>query len=95
DDMEHQSTTSLKRKAMLLKPSVQIGKKGLSEESIKEIDKQLKKHGLVKVKFLRSSLEQSGRKEMATEIAIRTGARIITKSGFMAVYYRPIKQKII
>jgi RNA-binding protein len=78
----------LKSRAMSLKPSVQIGKKGLTEESIIEIKKQLKKHRLVKVKLLKASLEEKAKKDLAREIAEKTGSRLVGLVGFAASYYK-------
>jgi len=66
--MEKQDIKALKKKAKLLDPVIRIGKKGLSEESISEIKKQLKKNKLIKVKFLRSFIDSQDKKKAALEL---------------------------
>jgi RNA-binding protein YhbY len=47
---------------------IQFGKKGVSEEFIKNIKKNLANNKLVKVKFLKSALEPTSRKELSNVI---------------------------
>ena len=47
---------------------MQLGKKGISQEFINDIKKNLAKDKLVKVKFLKNSLETSSRKELSSNV---------------------------
>ena len=49
--ISNKEVAKLKRKAHRLKPLVQIGKKGVTDEQIETIKKLLKDHELIKVKF--------------------------------------------
>ncbi len=86
--MEKQDIKALKKKAKILDPVIRIGKKGLSEESISEIKKQLKKNKLIKVKFLRSFIDSQDKKKAAFELCEKTGAELIDKVGFVVVIYK-------
>lgn len=79
---------ALKEKGRYLEPVIRIGKKGLTKEIIIEISKQLKKKKLIKVKFLRSFLENNDRKEASKEIADKTDSKIIEQVGFVVVLWR-------
>ncbi len=67
-----------------------IGKKGLTKEVLKEIERRLEKEEIVKVKMLRSSLEAEDldRKTMARLIAERLGARIMGIRGRTIILYK-------
>ncbi|MFC1753059.1 YhbY family RNA-binding protein [Thermoproteota archaeon] len=91
ENKEQPRIKDLKSKAMALKPCVQIGKKGLTEESIKEIKEQLKKKGIVKIKLLKSGIECLGgktKKSIANDIALKTGSKLVSQVGFTAVYHK-------
>ncbi|MBU0535585.1 MAG: YhbY family RNA-binding protein [Nanoarchaeota archaeon] len=91
--MEKESLKRLKSRGMLLKPTMQIGKNGLAEESIIEIKNQLKKNGLVKVKFLKAALAEASKKSLASQIEQKTESRLVSLVGFTAVYYKPIDKQ--
>jgi len=72
-----------------LKPFIQIGKRGLNEEVIKEIEKNLKKRKLIKIKCLKyyiESIEGNNNKEKikktAEIISEKTKSKIISIIGF-------------
>ena len=79
---------NLKRDAAHLTPLLNIGKNGVSDSLIEELLRQLKRNKLVKVKILKSALEDMDRKAIAGEIAKRTGSRLIEIRGSSAVLYR-------
>ena len=62
-----------------------VGKQGLSDSFIKSLDEELARHELVKVKFAEFK-EQ--RKELAPQMAERTGAHLITLLGNVVVLFR-------
>jgi len=77
----------LRTKAKALEPVVRIGKSGITENLIKEINKQLKMHKLIKIKLLKSCLEAKGRKEMAKEIVTITDSDLVMLQGNVVVMY--------
>ena len=76
----------LARKAQRIKPTVMIGKDGLSEGVTGQTDAELEAHELIKVRFV-------GHKEFISEIApllaTNTRADLVRTIGHVAVLYRP------
>ncbi len=78
--MQKSKKRELVKRGSELKPTVHIGKEGLNEGVVEEIRKQIKDHGLVKVKILpAASLDKD---EVAMELSIATGARVVETRGF-------------
>ena len=77
----------LKAKAKDLNPIVRIGKSGLSETVIAEITQQLKVKKLIKVKFLRSALEEADRKSLVASLVEKTPSVLVQNVGFVVVLY--------
>jgi RNA-binding protein len=80
----------LKARAQLLKPTLKIGKEGISQQFLAALDEVLKHHELVKVKF-EEFKEQ--KKELAPQLAEKTGSHLITRVGNVVVLYRPKEEK--
>lgn len=80
------NTKTLKSKAPLLKPIVNIGKQGITDSLIKEITKQLKKRKLIKIKLLKSF--SGDRKEAAQELVAKTKSELISQIGKAIVLYK-------
>jgi RNA-binding protein len=76
----------LKARAQLMKPTLKVGHDGLSEQFIAALDTALKHHDLVKVKF--SDFKEQ-KKELAPQLAAKTGSELIMRVGNVAVLYRP------
>lgn len=75
----------LKSRAQLIKPTVRLGRKGLSEEFLKSLDEAFGASGLVKVRFEGFKEE---RKALSREIAGKTGTKLVQQVGHTAVFYR-------
>ncbi|MEA3514093.1 MAG: YhbY family RNA-binding protein [Nanoarchaeota archaeon] len=86
--MEKQAIKELRQKAKLIDPIIRIGKNGFSESTIIQIKQLLKKRKLIKIKFLKSFLEDNDKKKAAEELCSKTGAELIDKIGFIVVIYR-------
>lgn len=71
--------------AMRLKPSVHIGKKGLTETCLRELDVALTQNELIKVKFTGHKEEK---KTLCAEIEAKTGSGLAGIVGNMAILYR-------
>ncbi len=76
---------NLKALAHSLNPMVQIGKNGLTEQSIATIDKALADHQLIKIKFLDFKDEKSN---FASLIKERTGAELVDVIGNIVILFR-------
>lgn len=77
----------LKKTSHSLKSIYQIGKGGLTENFIEQIDLALEKHELVKFNILQNSMEEI--KEAAQEIASAVEAEIVQVIGHTATLFRP------
>ena len=82
---------SLRAKAHTLKPVVMVAEKGLSESVIKEIDRALFDHELIKVKILASDKTEFS--ELIETIETKVKAELVQKIGHIAVFYRKSTKK--
>ncbi len=69
---------------MELKATVQIGKKGITEEILSEIKEQLKKRKVVKIKFLKNT-DRENLKTKVADIAARVNAEVVEIRGFTTI----------
>lgn len=65
---------------------VRLGQDGLSEGVVKEADRALNGHELIKVKFIEF---KDRKKELSQELAQRTGSECIGLIGHNGIFYRP------
>lgn len=83
----------LKGLAMNLNPTMQIGKDGLKEESLVQIQEMLDKNELVKIRVLQNC-DQNNR-DIANEVASKLNADIVQVIGGVFVVYRRSNRKDI
>ena len=76
----------LKGMANRLTSSVQIGKIGLSDAIISDLDMQLENRELIKINVLNNSPVEA--KEIVDEILEKTGAEFVQQLGNKLVIYR-------
>ena len=82
----------IKRRLSGEKPTIWIGKSGVSQELAKEIEKQLEKREMVKIKILKSALEVDKTKEIASKIAEQTEASLVEIRGHIFMLYKHRKK---
>jgi RNA-binding protein len=75
----------LKKQAHSLKPVVQIGKLGLTDNVIQSVDLALSAHELIKVKF---GDFQDQKHDLAAELTTATASELVTIVGNIAILYR-------
>jgi RNA-binding protein len=75
----------LKGMAQKMEATLKVGKNGLSPAFLQSLNQELARHELVKVRFA-DFKEQ--RKELAPQLAEKTGAHLVTLLGNVAVLYR-------
>ena len=85
--LERSVRLEMRAQAHHLQPGVLIGEKGLTEAVMKEIDRALSDHGLVKVHVAGDDREE--REELYHHIAEHLQAARIQAIGKMLVFYRP------
>lgn len=76
----------LKSIAANIDPTFQVGKGGVSDTQVKQIDDYLAAHEIVKIKCLDNSMYTA--KEAADEIASKTDAEVVITIGSKAVLYK-------
>ncbi|MFP3909692.1 MAG: YhbY family RNA-binding protein [Halobacteriota archaeon] len=62
--------------------TINAGKNGLTENLISEINSRLEKHGIVKVRMLRS-FRNEDKKKLAEEIASNVDGKLVDLKGFV------------
>ena len=75
----------LKARGQLLKPTLKVGKEGLSPQFLSALDEALKHHDLLKVKF--DQLKEQ-KKELAPQLAEKTSSHLVMRVGNVVVLYR-------
>ena len=73
-------------------PTILIGKGGVSEEVLKEVEKQLDKKKMVKAKLLGTALQGGKTKQIAIEIAERAEASLVEVRGHTFMLYKSAKK---
>ena len=77
---------ALKARAQLLKPTLKVGKDGLSPQFLAQVVETLKHRELIKVKFEQF---KDQKKELTPVLAEKTESHLITRVGNVVVLYRP------
>jgi RNA-binding protein len=78
----------LKGRAHPLEPIVQVGQGGLSDPVVRELERALDAHGLIKVRV--NGDDRHARQEIIAAIGARTDAAIVHKVGKIVVLWRPM-----
>ncbi|MDQ1251912.1 MAG: RNA-binding protein [Euryarchaeota archaeon] len=86
--MEKEKLYQLKSEAHQISPILNIGKNGVTDALIEELNKQIKANRLVKVRILKSAEEEKDLKAIAEEIAEATRSTLIEVRGRTVVLYR-------
>jgi RNA-binding protein len=82
----------VKRQLTSIQPSIWIGKNGATPQLLKEIDKQLEKTTMVKIKILKPALAKDETKQIAQKTAEQTQATLVETRGHTFIMYRPHKK---
>jgi RNA-binding protein len=94
-DISNAQRAQLRRLAHDLKPLVQVGKNGLTDGVLDNLEQALDNHELVKVKFLDF---QDQKHELTREMVQSTGSFLVGLIGNVATLYRqqpdPERRKI-
>ncbi|RXA21271.1 YhbY family RNA-binding protein [Methanosarcina sp. MSH10X1] len=86
--MEKEKLYRLKAEANQLSPILNIGKNGVTDTLVEELNKQIKANRLVKVRVLKSAEEGKDLQAIAEEIAASTRSTLIEVRGRTVVLYR-------
>jgi RNA-binding protein len=77
------------------KPTVWVGKDGFTPQLLGEIEKQLEKNKMLKIKILKSALQQETAKAIASKAAEQAGAALVEVRGHVFILYRRHKKPTI
>lgn len=84
--MTGKQRSKLKKMAQHMKPHLTMGKNGLSEAFIKEVENELELYELIKINVLPNSDEDP--KEFARSFVDSLGAEFVSQLGHKLVIYR-------
>lgn len=76
----------LRAKANRVKPIFQVGKGGVNENLLKQVEDALEKRELIKISVLQNCIEEKD--EVAAEISSEVGAELIQVIGSQIVLYK-------
>jgi RNA-binding protein len=82
----------IKRRLCEQKPTIWIGKTGASQQLLNEIQKQLDKEEMAKIKILKSALAHDEAKQIATKVAEQTAAALVEVRGHTFILYKHHKK---
>jgi RNA-binding protein len=86
--LDKKKVLELRGQAQHLDAIIQVGKSGLTPSAIEEIKRQLKDYKLIKVRLLKSAIEESPREELGKKLAAETGSELIEVKGHTVVLYK-------
>lgn len=78
----------IKREMAHEKPTIWVGKGGVSHDLLMEIERQLEQREMVKVKILKSALDENKAHAVASLIADQTKASLVDVRGHTLVLYK-------
>ena len=78
---------ALKAKAHALESCVHIGQSGLTDAVVRETDRALTAHELIKVKI--AAADRDEREALSNDLCTRTGAAAVQRVGKVLVLWRP------
>lgn len=76
--------------AQRLKPHVHVGRQGLSESVLSEIEMALTKNGLIKIRF---DADREGIKALNVEIPEKTGSQYVGGIGKVGIFFRDMPEE--
>jgi RNA-binding protein YhbY len=86
--IKRQQRLRIRRKFAKERPTILIGKNGATKEVVVEIKKQLKSSKVVKIRILKTALEQTTMKEITKELVDNTKSELIEARGHMLTLYK-------
>jgi RNA-binding protein len=92
DKTMNKLTTKMKRyikhKLKDERPTIWIGKDGVTSQLLKEVEKQLEKKKMIKMKILKTALQNNNASAIAATTAERTGASLVEVRGHTFMLYK-------
>jgi RNA-binding protein len=83
----------IKRALSAERPTVWVGKEGITTQIINEICKQLDTREMIKAKILKTALQEEEAKNIATKIAEQTEAELVEVRGHTFLLFKRKKKE--
>jgi RNA-binding protein len=83
----------IKNKLRTEKPTIHVGKEGVTDKIVQEIKKQLDAREKIKVKILKTALQEKEAKAIAIEIAEKTKSELIEVRGHTFILFKQKKKQ--
>jgi len=74
------------------KPTLWIGKNGVTKEVVDEVKKQLKRNEMVKIRILKKAFVQKSMKELTNHLVEHTESELLDARGRTIILYK-LRQK--
>jgi RNA-binding protein len=69
-------------------PTIWVGKEGLTQQLLVQVENQLQRTKMVKIRILKSALSTENAKAIATRTAEQVGAALVEVRGHVFIIYR-------
>ncbi|GEM_PF-3283325 len=92
-DLTSHDLAALRASGQTLPVAFQVGKEGVSEGVVKELQQRLEREPLIKVRILRGAREDADAKDLAKQLAAAARVRLVEVRGHTALFYRPPRHK--
>ncbi len=69
-------------------PTIWVGKEGLSPQVVEQVENQLQRAKMIKIRILKSALATETAKDIATRTANQVGAALVEVRGHVFIIYR-------
>ena len=86
--MDKKRIMELRGMAARMEAATHVGKNGVTDSLVEEINRQLKDNKLIKVKVLKSALDTVSREEIASQLVAKTGSELIEIKGNTVVLFK-------
>ena len=83
----------IRNKMMKERPTINIGKRGLTSSIVEEVIKQLRLHEMVKIKSLNLPLQDESQRALIEDLSKRTRSSIVEIRGNTLILYSSKKQQ--
>lgn len=84
---------ALRATGQTLEVAFAVGKEGVTEGVVKELQNRLSREPLVKVRLLAGSRAETSAKDLAQDLAAKARVTLVEVRGFTALFHRPPRHK--
>ncbi len=86
--MDTKRILELRGQAAHMEAATHVGKNGITPSLVEEVTRQLKDNKLIKVKLLKSAVEETPREELAKALAEKTRSELVEVKGNTVVLFK-------